>query len=273
MRTRRLALLALLALIGCRPAPHAVAPGATADLRVVSYNIRAGTDLMGRPSLERLAALLDSVSPHIVFLQEVDRGTGRSGGVDQLAELARGTGLYPVFARTMAFDGGEYGTAILTRLPLLDTATVALPVAVPEELSARYYEPRALLHAIVETAAGPLHLLGTHLDHHGPPFFRHPQLFQILAHLAERVTAEEAVIFAGDLNAEPEAAEVRALSLHYTDAWRECGSGEGRTYPADRPLRRIDYVFLRGARCTTAVVLDAQLSDHRPLLVDVRIRR
>jgi endonuclease/exonuclease/phosphatase (EEP) superfamily protein YafD len=52
------------------------------------------------------------------------------------------------------------------------------------------------------------------------------------------------------------------------DVWPQCGRGDGLTYPADRPTKRIDYVFLGGTlRCTAAEVVDTQVSDHRPLLV------
>jgi endonuclease/exonuclease/phosphatase (EEP) superfamily protein YafD len=74
---------------------------------------------------------------------------------------------------------------------------------------------------------------------------------------------------AGDFNSEPGSAVVSRLrDSGLRDAWTECGRGEGFTYPADRPTKRIDYVFLSGTlRCTAAEVLDTQVSDHRPLLV------
>jgi endonuclease/exonuclease/phosphatase family metal-dependent hydrolase len=254
----------------CHPLARTSAP-APETLRVMTFNIRAGTDLERRPSIQRLAAFIDSVAPDLVFLQEVDRETRRSGGVDQLGELARLTGMHGAFGRAMGFDGGEYGTGILSRLPLRDTATLALPVELPPELSERYQEPRALLRATVDTPRGPLFLLGTHLDHHGHGFLREPQLLQILAHLAERVPGGAMVLFAGDLNAQPDAAEIRAVALAFHDAWHACGdpAREGRTYPADRPTRRIDYVLMRGVSCVDAVVPDTQLSDHRPVVVEL----
>jgi endonuclease/exonuclease/phosphatase family metal-dependent hydrolase len=55
------------------------------------------------------------------------------------------------------------------------------------------------------------------------------------------------------------------------DAWTECGSGDGFTYPADTPVKRIDYLFLSGSlHCARAEVIDAQISDHRPLLVTLK---
>ena len=52
--------------------------------------------------------------PDIVALQEVDQKTRRASGVDQPAELARLTGMQVVFGRNIDFEGGGYGTAVLT---------------------------------------------------------------------------------------------------------------------------------------------------------------
>lgn len=265
-------LLALL-LAGCAPpAPGSPpAPAASGTLRVVTFNIHAGTDQRRQPSVDRIGALLDSLAPDVVLLQEVDRGTRRSGGADHLAILAERTGLTPSFGRAMEFDGGEYGTAILSRLPIVRVRTIPLPVEVPEALSGRYYEPRALLHAVLSTPAGPLHVLGTHLDHGRLPVFRHTQMMELLAHLAGEVPAGEPLVLAGDLNAAPDRPEIRALSLHLRDAWTECGRGDPLTFPADTPRTRIDYVFMRGVECSSTVVVPTQVSDHRPVVVDLRL--
>ena len=68
-------------------------------VRVLTYNIHHGEGLDGRIDLPRQAAIMTSAAPDLVALQEVDRGTARAGGVDQLAELARLTGMAPYSAR------------------------------------------------------------------------------------------------------------------------------------------------------------------------------
>ncbi|HEX6641205.1 MAG TPA: VOC family protein, partial [Thermoanaerobaculia bacterium] len=56
----------------------------------------------------------------------------------------------------------------------------------------------------------------------------------------------------------------------WRDAWAACGSGDGRTYPAHAPVKRIDYVFVaRDAGCDAARVLETTTSDHRPVLVTI----
>ena len=58
-------------------------------LRVLTYNIHHGEGADGRVDLARLAGVVTSVHPDLVALQEVDEGTERASGVDELAELAR----------------------------------------------------------------------------------------------------------------------------------------------------------------------------------------
>lgn len=234
----------------------------------MTYNIFAGHDLARASNLSRIAALIDSLGVDVVLLQEVDRNTTRSGRVDQPAVLARLTGLHPVFARAMDFDGGEYGIAILSRWPIRAARVVPLDIPRPPELTAPY-EPRTLLHVTIGSPQGIVHVLNTHVDHRADPLFRQLQLVQVLAYIAEAVPADAAIVLGGDLNAGPSSAEVRAVRLAFDDAWLRCGEGEGLTFRSDEPDRRIDYVMLARATCRSARVLERTYSDHRPLVVDV----
>ena len=76
------------------------------EFRILSYNVRAGRGLDGSPALDRQAAVIRALAPDVVALQEVDRCTQRSGGIDQAAALAESTGMHAVFARAIDFEGG-----------------------------------------------------------------------------------------------------------------------------------------------------------------------
>lgn len=237
----------------------------------MSFNIFGGHDLERRSNLTRVAALIDSVGADLVLLQEVDRLTVRSGRVDQAARLADLTGMQAIFGRAMDFDGGEYGIAVLSRWPVGLRRIVSL---VPAHDSTRAApEPRVLLHAVADLPGGALHILNTHLDHQANAAARHAQLLQALAYVADSVPRTAAVIFGGDLNASPDAPEVRALGIAFDNAWARCGTGAGLTFRSDAPTRRIDHLLLMRARCTRALVPATTISDHRPLLVDVVISK
>ena len=227
-------------------------------LRILTYNIHHGVGTDGVLDLERLAAVIDRAKPDLVALQEVDVGADRSQRLDEPSELGRLTGLTSAFGVAMPYDGGEYGEAVLSRLPLLHVENHALPAREGSE-------PRAALAVRVRPRpdADEIVFVATHLDHQDDPADR---LAQIAA-LREVIRDEPRdLILAGDLNATPDSDEMSRLS-DFVDAGRDAGP----TYPSDTAERRIDYVLLREPtpwRVVEATVIDERVaSDHRPLLV------
>jgi endonuclease/exonuclease/phosphatase family metal-dependent hydrolase len=239
-------------------------------IRVASYNIHAGKDAEQRPNLERVAAVLDSLDADIVLLQEVDRGTERSGRVDQVAELERLTGMHGAFAKSLDFQGGDYGIAALSRWPVESTETVPLPTNPPADRGVKMYEPRVAIHVVVSTPAGSLHVVGTHLGAEKVSTFRDQEARVLLEHLREHVPSDAPLVIGGDFNSTPDSDVHAGFAAAYQDSWQECGSGDGFTFPADSAVRRIDYLYFRGLQCTAARVADTQASDHRPLVVTFR---
>jgi len=245
-----------------------------APIRVMVYNIHAGKDAAGLDNLDRVAELIRATSADIVLLQEVDRGTRRSAGVDQPAVLARRTRLHVAFGKSLDYQGGDYGIAVLSRWPIADRHTVHLPVDPPQGRAGGSYEPRVALRVSIASPAGALEVINTHLDPSREDGWRRQEIATVLA-IAD--SARGVVIFGGDLNSTPESAvqqTVRARGL--VDAWLACGRAgdDGLTYPADSSVKRIDYLYLSGRTgCTRAEVIATKASDHRPLIVDVLVPR
>jgi endonuclease/exonuclease/phosphatase family metal-dependent hydrolase len=272
MRIRFMALAALLLFVpACATTPQPAPASHAGTLRLMTYNIHAGRDAEQRHNLERVAALISAEASDIVLLQEVDRRTTRSEGEDHLAELARLTGMHSAFGRSLDFQGGEYGIAVLSRYPITQSTTVPLQVVPPQEGSGRLHEPRVGLHVIVQAPERALHIINTHVDHGAPPTYRHQEVIGLLAHVARAVPPDAPLLLGGDLNARPDTPEIAALSLVFRDAWTECGDGSpGYSFPAHAPDRRIDYLLLRGLACGEARVVETQASDHRPVVSTVR---
>lgn len=259
------------ALVGCATRAGTPAP----DVRVMVYNIHAGKDAAGIDNLERVAQLVRETSADIVLLQEVDRGTRRSGGIDQPAVLSRLTGLHVAFGRSLIYQGGDYGIAILSRWPITSQRTIPLPVNPPQERSGSSYEPRVALEVRVASPAGELTVLNTHIDASRDDRWRRQEIVTVLA---AADSARGVLLMGGDLNSTPESdvqRTVRARGL--IDAWNVCGRGgdaAGRTYPADSGVKRIDYLYFRRTTgCSSAEVVATRASDHRPLLVHVTLPR
>jgi endonuclease/exonuclease/phosphatase family metal-dependent hydrolase len=66
------------------------------------------------------------------------------------------------------------------------------------------------------------------------------------------------------------------LSKGFEDAWiRSRAKGFGLTYPADTPVKRIDYIFYRrtdAVRAKKAWVVNTVASDHVPVMAEIEIR-
>lgn len=260
---------------GCAMAPGP-GPDAAPDaaIRVLVYNIHAGTDADGRDNLARVAELVTRTGADLVLLQEVDRVTERSGRVDQLAELERRTGFHGAFGRTLDYQGGGYGIAVLSRWPIASDSLYPLRVEPAQERAGGSYEPRGALQVRVDGPSRPLGVVNTHLDASRDDHYRRQEVEGVLE-AADDVRARATwTVVGGDFNAEPGTATIqRMAAVGWTDAWAECGDGDGFTFSADEPVKRIDYLFLApGLTCTSAEVLDNRTSDHRPLLVVVTER-
>jgi endonuclease/exonuclease/phosphatase family metal-dependent hydrolase len=239
------------------------------------FNIHAGKDAAGTDRVKDIAALVQSLAPDLVLLQEVDRGTKRSGNVDQLQALIDGTKYPGAFGRSLDYDGGTYGIAALSRKGFLFDRTWPLRVEPVQDRAGGSHEPRVALLMIAHTALGDLQAATTHIDASATDQYRLQEVGELLIPVKARLAPDRPVLIAGDFNAEPNSAVVKKLlDAGLRDAWAECGQGDGFTYPADTPRKRIDYVFLTGSlKCTAARVIDTQISDHRPLLVTFTMPR
>lgn len=269
MRTaKRLALLVLLGVAAGCTLPFVEQER---SVRVLVYNIHAGKDAGGTPNLQEVARLILARSADVVLLQEVDRGTRRSGGVDQLRALMDATEFEGAFGRTLDYDGGQYGIAALARDGFGLEDTVPLRVSPPQARAGGSLEPRGALVTVVHTELGRWSAINTHLDASAGDEYRLQEADALEDIVRLRRAAGLPLIVGGDMNATPDSAVVRKLlAFGLRDAWAECGKGDGLTYPASNPIKRIDYLFLAGAlRCSTAEVIDTQASDHRPLLVTI----
>ncbi len=100
-----------------------------ASFNICSAHFREGhyTD----DNLSQLATYIRDSGADVVALQEVDRGASRSSGVDMPMRLAEMTALpFHYFIKIRDFQGGEYGTAILSRFPIVESSTVNYPVQI-----------------------------------------------------------------------------------------------------------------------------------------------
>lgn len=230
------------------------------SIRVLSYNIHHGEGTDGRVDLERSAAVIRSARPDLVALQEVDNKTQRTGHVDQTARLAELTGMRAMFCKQLDYEGGDYGQAVLSRLPISEPTIHWLP-GQPDR------ERRIAAEVTVEMGKRKLIFITTHL-HHNNAEIRTQQANALNEIFMART---DPVILAGDLNALPDSAVLSVLNTSWTSATLNSDSPTF-TFPSPRPERQLDYVLTRSAKTllpvSSQVLAEAMASDHRPLLVE-----
>lgn len=234
-------------------------------MRVMTYNIHVGFGMDKKLDLRRISEVILNDQPDLVALQEVDRGVKRTNGVDQIAELARLTRMDYAFAPNFDFQGGKYGVAILSRYPIqaIDHRRYA---------SKREAERRGLLRVEVIIKGRKINFVNTHLDYQ----FADARLFETEQLMKALGAVEETLIVAGDFNDEPTGTSYKLMLSQFNDAWSDAmsGAGGGLTYPADKPVKRIDYVFVgkrSGVSVKAAAVRSTLASDHLPLVVDLEL--
>jgi endonuclease/exonuclease/phosphatase family metal-dependent hydrolase len=241
-------IIALLLLLG----PQGIRAGET--LRLLSYNIHHGEGTDGKIDPVRLSDFIKAQQPDILFLQEVDKNCTRSGKVDQAAELAKLTGMTAHFAKFMDFQGGEYGMAILTKLPVLESRTVPLPAG---------SEPRASAVMTVQTQGGPLSIASVHFYE-----TEAQRLAQAKALSAALGDGKKDAILMGDFNSEPGGSVMKWLGERFHLPEKQ--GALQFTWPSDQPRENIDHVLFRlpdAWKVKDYRVLDEKvISDHRPLL-------
>lgn len=244
---------------------HPPFPGSKKTLRVMTYNIHVGVGMDKRLDLQPIADVINGQHPDLVGLQEVDRGVKRTEGRDEIAELAKLTSMNYAFAHNLDYQGGQYGVAILSRFSIQNIDHRKF-----ENL--REAERRGMIRVEFELDGRLINFATTHLDYQYEDgrVFETEQMLKFLEGVKGRL------IVVGDFNDEAAGGAYKLMLTRFRDAWTGTNAkGAGLTYPADKPAKRIDYVFTRESdhiRAMHAWVVGTLASDHLPLVTDLEIR-
>ena len=233
-------------------------------LRVMTYNVQHGAGTDQKLNLPRIAEVINREHPDLVGLQEVDRGVERTERVDEIALLASETRMEYAFAYNLHYQGGQYGVAILSRLPIL---------SIDHRRYDNRREARRRGFIRVEVSAGgqKLSFVTTHLDYQ----YEDGRLFETEQLMKALYDVKEPLIVVGDFNDLPTGSAYRLMRTRFDEAWEINGSEGGLSYPADKPKKRIDYIFYTkadGVKAKRAWVVDTLASDHRPVVADLEIK-
>src|SRR5437899_1996402 len=216
-------LLVALVVVGSSSAsaPSIVATPANAHtIRVMTYNIHVGVGMDKKLDLARIAGVINAQHPDLVGLQEVDRGVERTQRIDEIAELARLTRMDYAFAFNLRYQGGQYGVAILSRLPILATDHRLYH-------NTREAERRGFIRAEVTSGGHTINLVTTHLDYQ----YEDGRLYETQQLLADLKDVKGPLIVVGDFNDVPEGQAYQLMHSQFSDAWIEGhGTNQGFSY-------------------------------------------
>ena len=227
--------------------------GAPVDgLRLVTWNIRWAVE----SSLDRIVEVLAATHADVITLQEVDRVTPRSDGVDQADEIARRLGMSSTFAAARTEGSGDFGIAILSKLPFIGAERHKLPGGFA-------FEPRVALDGRVCVGPGESVRVATvHADVY--PWSRQENLRSLARTTADSIGG--GVIIAGDFNDTPDGPSTR---LFENEGLMRANSAMQPTFATSV----IDHVFIDEAMVVAdTTVVDSDASDHRPVVVDLQRR-
>ncbi len=222
-------------------------------MRLLTYNVRSLRD-----DEAAVARVIRACRPDVVAVQEAPRFVRWRS---KCAALARRSGLVVV-------GGGRPAAANLLLCPLAVEVEATHDVLFSAD---RGLHQRGAALAVLRLGGVRFAVAATHLDLVEPPRLRH--IAELHGVLTGFVPDGVPTVVAGDVNDVPGSPAWQLLAAGRIDARPP---GDGYTFSARNPRRRIDAVFADPAlRVVTAEVIDSPdvriASDHRPLLVELEL--
>jgi endonuclease/exonuclease/phosphatase family metal-dependent hydrolase len=128
-----------------------------------------------------------------------------------------------------------------------------------------------MLSVEIELAGQTINFVTTHLDYQ----FEDGRVFETEQLLKFLENVKGPLIVVGDFNDEPFGDAYKLMRITFQDGWIMAKTKEpGLSYPADKPLKRIDYIFTRISdrlRVKHPRIVTTLASDHLPLIADIEI--
>jgi endonuclease/exonuclease/phosphatase family metal-dependent hydrolase len=219
------------------------------SLRLMTFNTQESNDAAAQKSYTAQLALIQRVSPDILALQETDSTRISLNNNDYVRYFADKLGYYSYFGpKTIA---GTYGTAILSKFPLLNTQTVFMYSDKDET---------GVAEAEVKVASLTFSIYNVHPDSSDPAMLGFART------LIARSQGKPYVIAMGDYNLRDYEEAYKLLDSVFTNAWTSVYPSEISPDGLDMSgENRIDHIFLSRnltAQNPTYILPPASATDH-----------
>jgi len=220
-------------------------------------------------TFQQLADIINEFKPDLVLMRQVDSGTTRALGMNVPAFVGEKTGMDAYFGKAFDYKGGGYGNALLSRLPVVDSATLSLP---PDpSLGGEVRSAPMITVQLPNKRNSKLVFVGTELDAGKTDQSRVYQLNAVFSSLNGDTLP---VILGGDFN---DVAGSQTFSLLESRFTMGClSNGCPLNNPVSNPSKTYDYVFYHPsgdfvlAKTTTAT--ESISSNYLPIIVDIRYK-
>ena len=236
-----LAVFSLVALLLTTPRPAAHLT--EHPLKIMTYNIQQGFDEEGNKNLEGQLAVIRSLNPDILGLQESDTARIANGNVDAVRYFADRLDMYSYYGPTTTT--GTFGIALLSKYPIENPKTFFMYSS---------GEQTATIEAKISAEGKTYQIFVTHLGNGGPKI----QLENILT----RIDDLKNVIAMGDFNFRPTTDQYDLITSTLADSWLLKWPG-GKETPGLLADQRIDHIFVSpGIQVNEAEYVMNPASDH-----------
>lgn len=242
------------------------------ELKILSFNAQVGIPSKGpvhylfntwrhflphKSQIENLDLIAQLIKDYdIVGMQELDSGSFRSGGIDQISYLAKRCEFEFKFQQINRNLGkyAQHAKGLLSKKPLVDFKLYKLPSVIPG---------RGAMTGVLETDTGPILIINIHLS-----LMKKAQAMQ-MQFLTDLVNRHDRVIMTGDFNLTPNRLLASPL-IKNTNL--KIANLDTLTYPSWKPKKLIDYILVSdNIEVLEHHTIKSLLSDHLPVAVKIQV--
>lgn len=232
-------------------------------ISIGSYNIHSCVGMDFKRSPSRIADVLKELDCDVYALQEVDNEPSDEDDSKQLEYLSKVMDMAAIPGMRIVRHSGEYGNALLTRLPVISVHRHDLSYG-------KWLEPRGALDVELDVGGRALRVMATHLGLSRSE--RRFQWRQLLAAVASSPPDHPTVVL-GDMNEWfPRAGTLR-------DAHNILGEALAPPeFPSFWPFLALTRIWVRPVQAIVSVKVHAtplakRASDHLPLRAEIDVER
>ncbi len=219
------------------------------SLKVMTFNIQEANDGNGEKSFDRQLALIRKVSPDILSLQETDSTRISLNNNDYVRYYAENLGYYSYYGPTTV--AGTFGTAILSKFPLLNTRSV-FTYSDTDEIG--------VAEAEIFVAGRRFTIYDVHPDGSDTAKMAFARA------LLDRSKNQANVIALGDYNLRDNEQAYKLINSFFTNAWTSVYPSKVGADGVDMSgANRIDHIFVStnlGVRNPVYLLPPASATDH-----------